>query len=214
MNVEKPLIFVSPIKKKSVIKSGYHGYSHKCGILLLEKAFSHIGLDFSENDIVKAENGKPYIKGNLVYFSISHCDGLAVAVLSKAPVGVDCESVRHTSGAVMKRCYGDSEKDYILTSADSDKTFSRLWTLKESYAKMTGEGVGSDLKMKCFDEENGRTLFESGAVFYYYGTRFNNEDYFISVCVKTDDKKSADIIKKSDFDIDNKHILLYNVSDN
>ena len=203
MNVEKPLIFVSPIKKKSVIKSGYHGDCHKCGILLLEKAFSHIGLDFSQNDIVKAENGKPYIKGNPVYLSISHC-----------PVGVDCESVRRTSGAVMKRCYGDSEANHILTSADSDKAFSRLWTLKESYAKMTGEGVGSDLKMKCFDEENGRTLFESGAVFYHYGTRFNNEDYFISVCVKTDDKKSVDIIKKADFDIDNEHILLYNVSDN
>lgn len=57
MNCEKPLIFVSPIKKKSVIKSGYHGYSHKCGILLLEKAFSHIGFDFSESNIVKAENG-------------------------------------------------------------------------------------------------------------------------------------------------------------
>ena len=94
MNCEKSLIFVSPIKKKSVIKSGYHGYSHKCGILLLEKAFSHIGLDFSESDIVTAENGKPYIKGNPVYFSISHCDGLAVSVLSTAPVGVDCESVR------------------------------------------------------------------------------------------------------------------------
>lgn len=214
MNVEKPLIFVSPIKKKSVIKSGYHGYSHKCGILLLEKAFSYIGLDFSQNDIVKAENGKPYIKDNPVYFSISHCDGLAVTVLSKAPVGVDCESVRRASGAVMKRCYGDSEANHILTSADSDKAFSRLWTLKESYAKMTGEGVGSDLKMKCFDEENGRTIFESGAVFYHYGTRFNNEDYYISVCVKTDDKKSVDIIKKVDFDIDNEHILLYNVSDN
>lgn len=176
--------------------------------------FSHIGLDFSQNDIVKAENGKPYIKGNPVYFSISHCDGLAVTVLSKAPVGVDCESVRRTSGAVMKRCYGDRETEHILTSADSDRAFSRLWTLKESYAKMTGEGVGSDLKMKCFDEENGRTLFESGAVFYHYGTRFNNEDYFISVCVKTDDKKSVDIIKKADFDIDNEHILLYNVSDN
>ena len=214
MNFEKPLIFVSPIKKKSVIKSGYHDYSHKCGILLLEKAFSHIGLDFSQSDIVKAENGKPYIKGDPVYFSISHCDGLAVAVLSKAPVGIDCESVRRTSGAVMKRCYGDSETDYILTSADSDKTFSWLWTLKESYAKMTGEGVGSDLKMKCFNVENGRTLFESGAFFYHYGTSFNNEDYFISVCVKTDDKKSADIIEKSNFDIDNEHILLYNVSDN
>ena len=79
---------------------------------------------------------------------------------------------------------------------------------------MTGEGVGSDLKMKCFDEENGRTLFESGAVFYHYVARFNNEDYFISVCVKTDEKNTAETIQVTDFDIDNEHILLYNVSDN
>lgn len=214
MNFEKPLIFVSPIKKKSVIKSGYHGYSHKCGILLLEKAFSHIGLDFSQNDIVKAENGKPYIKGNPVYFSISHCDGLAVTVLSKAPVGVDCESIRRASNAVMKRCYGDSEKQNVINSPDSDTTFSRLWTLKESYVKMTGDGIASDLKTKCFDIENGRTLFESRAVFYHYNCQFDDNDYFISVCLRTDNKITAETIQVTDFDIDNEHILLYNVSDN
>ncbi len=211
---DKPMIFISPIKKKIAITKGYHEYSHKCGILLLEKAFRHTGLVFSEKDIIKTKSGKPYIKNNPVYFSISHCDGLAVCVLSEDEIGVDCESVRRASGAVMKRCYGDSEANHILTSADSDKTFSRLWTLKESYVKMTGDGIASDLKTKCFDIENGRTLFESRAVFYHYNCQFDDNDYFISVCLRTDNKITAETIQVTDFDIDNEHILLYNVSDN
>lgn len=209
-----PLIFISPIDKKSGIRSGYHDYSHKCGMLLLEKAFSHLGKPFSENDIVKTANGKPYLSDNSLYFSISHCDGLVVCALADTPVGVDCESIRRTSNAVMKRCYGDSETSYVLTSADSDNSFSRLWTLKESYVKMTGDGIASDLKTKCFDIESGRTLFESGAIFYHYGGKVDNECYYISTAVKTQEKKLADIIEKSYFDIDNEHILLYNVSDN
>ena len=211
---EKPMIFIFPIKKKSVIKSGYHEYSHKCGMLLLERAFSHIGKPFSEGDIIKSANGKPYLSDNSLHFSISHCDGLAVCALSEMPVGVDCESIRRTSNAVMKRCYGDSEKRYVLTSKENDNAFSRLWTLKESYVKMTGGGIASDLKTKSFDIESGTTLFESGAVFYHYGGQINNEDYFVSVCIKTDEKKLAETIQVTDFDIDNKHILLYNVSDN
>lgn len=214
MNIAEPLIFVSPIKKKCEIKKGFHEYSHNCGMLLLEKAFSYISYPFSENDIIRAENGKPYLKGDPVCFSISHCDGLAVCALSDVPTGVDCESKRHISTAVMKRCYGDSESRYVLNSDDSDTAFSRLWTLKESYVKMTGGGIASDLKTKCFDIENSRALFESRAVFYHYGCAFNNNDYFISVCIKTDDKKSAETIQVTDFDIDNEHILLYNVSDN
>lgn len=213
MNIS-PLIFISPIKKKAVIKSGYHDYSHKCGMLLLEKAFSYIGKSFSENNIVKSANGKPYLSDNSLYFSISHCDGLAVCALSETPIGVDCESIRRTSNAVMKRCYGDSETSYVLTSADRDNAFSRLWTLKESYVKMTGDGIASDLKTKCFDIENSSTLFESGAVFYHYVGKVDNECYYISTAVMTEEKKLADIIEKSDFDIDNEHILLYNVSDN
>ncbi len=209
-----PLIFISPIMKKSEIRSGYHDYSHRCGILLLEKAFSHIGKPFSENDIVKTANGKPYLSDNSLYFSISHCDGLAVCALAQAPVGVDCESIRRASAPVMKRCYSDSENWYVLNSIDNDKAFSQLWTLKESYVKMTGDGIASDLKTKCFDIESGRTLFESGAVFYHYGGKVDNDRYYISTAVKTEEKILADTIEKSELDFDNEHILLYNVSDN
>ena len=79
---------------------------------------------------------------------------------------------------------------------------------------MTGDGIASDLKTKCFDIENDRTLFESGAFFYHYCGIVDNECYYISTAVKTEEKKLAGTIKKSNFDIDNEHILLYNVSDN
>lgn len=212
--MNKPLLFLSPIKKKSEYKSGYHRYSHRCGIALLKKAFSHIGKEISENDILMSEKGKPYIDGSKIFFNISHCDGLAVCVLSDKPVGVDCESVRKASTAVMKKCFGKNEADYINNCENRNNAFTRIWTLKESYVKMTGDGVSSTLTDKCFDIDEGRVLFESGAEFIHYDFLLDEEQYFISVSFVTDDKKRENSIEKPFFDIDNEHILLYNVSDN
>ena len=209
-----PVLFISPIKKKSEYKSGYHRYSHRCGIALLKKAFSYLGKEISENDILMSEKGKPYIDGSKIFFNISHCDGLAVCVLSDKPVGVDCESVRKASTAVMKKCFGSIETDYVNNSEEKNIAFTRIWTLKESYVKMTGDGVSSSLTDKCFDIDEGRALFESGAEFIHYDCLLDEEQYFISVSLVTDDKKRENSIEKPFFDIDNEHILLYNVSDN
>ena len=212
--MNKPLLFLSPIKKKSECNSGYHRYSHRCGIALLKKAFSNLGKEISENDILMSEKGKPYIDGSKTFFNISHCDGLAVCVLSDKPVGVDCESVRKASTAVMKKCFGNNEADYINNCENRNNAFTRIWTLKESYVKMTGDGVSSSLTDKCFDIDGGRALFESGAEFIHYDFLLDEEQYFISVSFVTDDKKRENSIEKPFFDIDNEHILLYNVSDN
>lgn len=212
--MNKPLLFLSPIKKKSECNSGYHRYSHRCGIALLKKAFSNLGKEISENDILMSEKGKPYIDGSKIFFNISHCDGLAVCVLSDKPVGVDCESVRKASTAVMKKCFGSIEADYVYNSEDKNIAFTRIWTLKESYVKMTGDGVSSSLTDKCFDIDEGRALFESGAEFIHYDFLLDEEQYFISVSFVTNDKKRENSIEKPFFDIDNEHILLYNVSDN
>lgn len=212
--MNKPLLFLSPINKKSECNSGYHRYSHRCGIALLKKAFSNLGKEISENDILMSEKGKPYIDGSKIFFNISHCDGLAVCVLSDKPVGVDCESVRKASTAVMKKCFGSIETDYVNNSEDKNIAFTRIWTLKESYVKMTGDGVSSSLTDKCFDIDEGRALFESGAEFIHYDFLLDEEQYFISVSFVTDDKKRENSIEKPFFDIDNEHILLYNVSDN
>lgn len=209
-----PVLFISPIKKKSEYKSGYHRYSHRCGIALIKKAFSYLGKEISENDILMSEKGKPYIDGSKIFFNISHCDGLAVCVLSDKPVGVDCESVRKASTAVMKKCFGSIEADYVYSSEDKNIAFTRIWTLKESYVKMTGDGVSSSLTDKCFDIDGGRALFESGAEFIHYDLLLDEEQYFISVSFVTDDKKRENSIENPFFDIDNEHILLYNVSDN
>ena len=212
--MNKPLLFLSPINKKSDCNSGYHRYSHRCGIALLKKAFSNLGKEISENDILMSEKGKPYIDGSKIFFNISHCDGLAVCVLSDKPVGVDCESVRKASTAVMKKCFGSIEPDYVYNSEDKNIAFTRIWTLKESYVKMTGDGVSSTLTDKCFDIDESRALFESGAEFIHYDFLLDEEQYFISVSFVTDDKKRENSIEKPFFDIDNEHILLYNVSDN
>ena len=212
--MNKPILFVSQIKRKSGCKDGYHAYSHRCGIELLISAFKHIGTDITEDDISTDAKGKPYIDNSKVFFNISHCDGLAVCALSEHPVGVDCECVRKVSPAVMKKCFGSSEIDYVDNSNDKNEAFSRIWTLKESYVKMTGNGISSDITDKCYDLSEGKVLFDSGAEFLHYDCLFDGERYFISISEKTDNNNRINLIQKPYFDIDNKYILLYNVFNN
>ena len=174
--MNKPLLFLSPIKKKSECNSGYHRYSHRCGIALLKKAFSHIGKEISEYDILMSEKGKPYIDGSKILFNISHCDGLAVCVLSDKPVGVDCESVRKASTAVMKKCFGNNEADYINNCENRNNAFTRIWTLKESAIKCEGKSLADLGEFSFGDYEN---FFEK------YEKKFSclsEKNVLISVC--------------------------------
>lgn len=92
------------------------------------------------------EHGKPSLKDHSdVYFSISHCkDAVACAVDSK-PIGIDIELLGRYSEQVARYCMSDSEMQTILSAEDADMAFTRLWTMKEAYLKLTGEGVSSDM---------------------------------------------------------------------
>ncbi len=46
---------------------------------------------------------------------------------------------------IAQRHFGVMEAAYIQTAPDRDKAFFTLWTLKESYMKMTGKGMSLPL---------------------------------------------------------------------
>lgn len=152
--------------------------------VILSRMLSQNGVENFE--ICEDENGKPFIKNSSLHFNISHCRcGVAVA-LSKSPVGIDIQELRPYNDRVAKRVCTPAEIDFINSSDDVDRTFIRLWTLKEAAAKCDGKGLKiiRDFSFET-DEKNFKKYGKNFKV-------FDQKNLIISVCGNED---FSDIIK-------------------
>jgi 4'-phosphopantetheinyl transferase len=70
-----------------------------------------------------------------------------VVAVASAPVGIDVERIRKPRLDVALRFFSEEEKGVLLKLPDEEQTqyFYRLWTIKESYLKLTGEGLTASL---------------------------------------------------------------------
>ena len=94
-------------------------------------------------EIKRTYNGKPYIEGNPVFFSISHSGGDGVFLICDTPCGVDLE--------VLKERKFDSYYKRLSTRERAEiggnlKAFLTNWVAKEAYIKYIGGTVAHDLK--------------------------------------------------------------------
>ncbi len=105
--------------------------------------------------LAATEDGKPYFTNVPVHMSLSHCKGMAACLLAARPCGVDCEARRPLRERVAARCFADEERAALAVSDDPDMLFTRLWTLKESYVKMTGIGIRYPMRTLCFTPREG-----------------------------------------------------------
>lgn len=95
-------------------------------------------------------NGKPKLLDAKVDFSIAHtgtcvfCAVLSNSSVRNARIGFDAEQTGRFSNAVMQelvaRWFAKGEREVFAKSPTED-TFLRIWTHKEAYVKMTGEGM-------------------------------------------------------------------------
>ncbi len=125
-----------------------------CAEMLARRAISAT-CNIAEKDIVikEEENGKPYAEGIDIHFSLSHSADYAVCAVSKSPVGIDIEKIRPINARVAMRTFTDSELRYLLghepekqglvpeLSGDCLVRFYEIWTAKEAYGKMRGDGI-------------------------------------------------------------------------
>lgn len=114
------------------------------------------------------EGGKPYIENHReIHFNLSHCRQAAVCVVSDQPVGIDVESIREYKEDLARYTMNDEEMQQILSSNRPDVEFIRLWTMKESWLKLTGEGLRDDLKKLPLHSQKFETVvnIEKGYVY-------------------------------------------------
>ena len=161
---------------------------------LLHEALDEFGIPEGEREIVQGRYGKPYLKDSRVFFNLSHSGDYALCVLSDTEVGCDIQQIRPVREAVMNRYYHDEEKEYIdaaSTERERMKRFARIWALRESYVKMTGEGLTRNLgtfwfritgegPVLCLADPSQESIRCDDPAFY----EFEIEDYVCACCCK------------------------------
>lgn len=94
-----------------------------------------------------SKSGKPYLKDySDIFFNLSHCKCGVVCAISNKEVGIDIEAVANYEEEVAKYICNESEYNSLANSANQAFDFYKLWTVKESVLKFTGEGICTDLK--------------------------------------------------------------------
>ena len=89
------------------------------------------------NQLVMADNGKPYLIGLPFHFSFSHCKGYAACAVDDKPIGIDIEIIHPRISKVAHKFLNDSEKAMIadLEQKDQLNQLAFLWAAKESMYK-------------------------------------------------------------------------------
>ena len=150
------------------------------GMLLREVLNRH---GAQEQDIQIGKNGKPEVEG--VHFNLSHSYNLVVCVVGNDVVGCDVEREETTDKSdIADRFFSENE---ILYLNENKEEFVRLWTLKESYVKMTGEGFGASLNQfeVCLEDEV--KVYRNGIPSDCTVKEYEIPGYRLAICAKEDE---------------------------
>lgn len=127
--------------------------------------------DIKNPEILITEHGKPCLTNYPdIYFNISHCEKGCICAVSDTSVGVDIQEIRPYFSEIAERVCSAEEMNVINSTHNKAREFTKIWTMKESYVKMTGKGISDDIKLiNIFNHSQGIVLYEI-------------DDCFISVC--------------------------------
>jgi phosphopantetheine--protein transferase-like protein len=89
------------------------------------------------NQMVMADNGKPYLIGLPFHFSFSHCKGYAACAVDDKPIGIDIEIIHPRIAKVAHKFLNEKEKSMIadLEQEDQLNQLAFLWAAKEAMYK-------------------------------------------------------------------------------
>ena len=145
---------------------------------------------FAGCELTYGRNNKPYLARGGVFFSVSHSGDIVAIAIDSAEVGCDVERIPTDNRLkIADRFFHPNERGYVNASADKNRAFCRVWTRKEAYLKMTGEGIAADLT--AFDTTSAplsEQLFSAEL-----------DGYFLSVC--SEKPISADDVHISEIEI-------------
>ena len=163
--------------------------------IIIKKILKEQGI--SEKNLKYSENEKPV--ADTLYFNVSHAGDYVVGVSSDCEVGCDIEKIEDAPLEIAERFFYSRESEYIKSAEDKNKAFFILWTLKESYMKMTGKGMSLPLdSFEVVPEKQGFVLGKTSEKPCFFQT-MEFDGYIFSVSNETNfdftQTEFCDIIK-------------------
>lgn len=153
--------------------------------LLLKRVLEKHGVPMK--DFSYLEHGKPVTDG--ICFNLSHSHDKVVCAVSKEPVGIDIEKIEPLHANLAERFFTENEIRYLNRFYEEEKQqeFFRLWTMKESYMKYTGEGMS--LSLDCFEFVIGEkvSVYRHGQLCDCSIKEYEVPGYKLTVCSKEKD---------------------------
>ena len=111
-------------------------------------------------------NGKPYFKDYPIQFNLSHSGEYVLCGVSDQEIGVDIQEIRNANKVSLAKRFFSEGECMALERCESDKErsqmFFRMWTRKEAYGKLTGEGIVGTVKKNLWadDSEEEKLIWE------------------------------------------------------
>ena len=170
----------NPAQKKRLVCTG----------VLLQGLLKAQGV--SADQISYEENGKPYIEGREdLFFNISHSGKMVIIALAGQPVGIDIQTtVPYKEALVNKIC---SMEERNLHGNDLVRHLNLIWAVKESYTKLTGKGIATELSEIGYRAGEGDD----------YVITFNGEDVAVGKHVFSDEIYEAFLTSKEPLNVGN-----------
>ena len=155
---------------------------------LLQKGLRDWGICDREPALSYGENGKPFLRDYpSVFFNLSHSGERVMCAIGDCEVGCDVEKIKDTDFKIAKRFFHEEEYEQILRPGsvrERQELFFRFWTLKESFLKVTGQGMSFTLDSFCIDiRENGISVKQyNGTDGDYFFREYDLKDGYCYAC--------------------------------
>ena len=95
--------------------------------------------------VMRTPKGKPYVELCDTYLSVSHSGEYFLCIIADRPVGIDIQERKSSnSDKIAERYFTEREKSFIRDNGENG--FFTVWTRKEAYSKLTGEGIAEIIR--------------------------------------------------------------------
>lgn len=170
---------------------------------LYEKVKILLGRKLTDFEIKKTPDGKPFIEGDPLCFSISHSGKRALIAICDRAVGVDLETVdvRPKNYAHILSRLTPRER----AQTDGYEKFLLNWVSKEAYIKMLGGTLARDLKR--LEYYNGDLYCDGAPVGCGHACFSDGKTGVFAVCAEGYTRKELEKAKVKQFRLRKEEII-------